>query len=70
MPEKETLAPGRVESSRSADTTLAEVFELSYRRLVVQMYGVVGSFGGAEELVQQAFVRASAAGGRLSIPCR
>jgi RNA polymerase sigma-70 factor, ECF subfamily len=65
MPEKETLAPGRVESSRSADTTLAEVFELSYRRLVVQMYGVVGNFSEAEDLVQEAFVRASAAGGRF-----
>ena len=65
MPEKETLAPGRAVSSRSADTTLAEVFELSYRRLVVQMYGVVGNFGEAEDLVQEAFVRASAARGRF-----
>jgi RNA polymerase sigma-70 factor (ECF subfamily) len=65
MPEKETLAPGRMVSSRSRGTTLAEVFELSYRRLVVQMYGVVGDFAEAEDVVQEAFVRASAAGGRF-----
>ena len=65
MPEKETLALGRVASSRSRGTTLTEVFELSYRRLVVQMYGVVGDFAEAEDLVQEAFVRASAAGGRF-----
>jgi len=65
MPEKETLALGRVASSRSRETSLTEVFELSYRRLVVQMYGVVGNFGEAEDVVQEAFVRASAAGGRF-----
>ena len=65
MPEKETLALGRVASSRSRGTTLTEVFELSYRRLVVQMYAVVGNYAEAEDLVQEAFVRASAAGGRF-----
>ena len=29
------------------------------------MYGVVGNFAEAEDLVQEAFVRASAAGGRF-----
>ena len=41
---------------------LAEVFEGSYRRLVVQLYGMVGDAAEAEDLVQEAFVRASAAG--------
>jgi len=42
------------------------VFEGSYRRLVVQLYGVVGDICEAEDLVQEAFVRATAAGRRFS----
>lgn len=42
--------------------TLADVFHASYRRLVVQVYGVVGDLTEAEDLVQEAFVRASAKG--------
>ncbi len=45
--------------------TLREVFDASYRRLVVQMYGVVGDIHEAEDLVQEAFVRATAAGDRF-----
>jgi RNA polymerase sigma-70 factor (ECF subfamily) len=41
---------------------LEEVFYLSYRRLVVQLYGVVGDRVEAEDLVQEAFVRAVSAG--------
>lgn len=49
----------------SAGSTLGEVFGRSYRRLVVQLYGVVGDICEAEDLVQEAFVRATAAGKRF-----
>ena len=45
---------------------LEDVFQLSYRRLVVQLYGVTGDRVEAEDLVQEAFVRAAAAGQRFS----
>jgi RNA polymerase sigma-70 factor (ECF subfamily) len=45
--------------------TLGGVFDRSYRRLVVQMYGLVGDIYEAEDLVQEAFVRATAAGNRF-----
>lgn len=45
--------------------TLSEVFDASYRRLVVQLYGVVGDICEAEDLVQEAFVHATAAGRRF-----
>jgi RNA polymerase sigma-70 factor, ECF subfamily len=45
--------------------TLRGVFDRSYRRLVVQMYGIVGDIHEAEDLVQEAFVRATAAGNRF-----
>ena len=64
MPEKETLALGRVASSRSRGTTLTEVFELSYRKLVVQLYAVVGDAAEAEDLVQEAFFVAPPLAGR------
>ena len=41
------------------------MFEASYRRLVVQLYGMTGSFDEAEDVVQEAFVRAAAAGYRF-----
>lgn len=44
---------------------LRDVFEASYRRLVVQLYGVTGGFDEAEDVVQEAFVRAAAAGSRF-----
>jgi RNA polymerase sigma-70 factor (ECF subfamily) len=45
--------------------TLGQVFDHSYRRLVVQLYGAVGDLCEAEDLVQEAFVRATAAGSRF-----
>ena len=45
--------------------SLRDVFDVSYRRLVVQLYGVTGSLDEAEDLVQEAFVRAAAAGRRF-----
>jgi RNA polymerase sigma-70 factor (ECF subfamily) len=45
---------------------LAEVFHGSYRRLVVQLYGVTGSLGEAEDVVQEAFVRASSSPARFA----
>ena len=44
---------------------LRDVFDASYRRLVVQLYGVTGSFDEAEDVVQEAFVRAAATGPRF-----
>lgn len=41
--------------------SLRDVFTVSYARLVVQLYGVTGDLDEAEDLVQEAFVRAAAA---------
>jgi RNA polymerase sigma-70 factor, ECF subfamily len=65
MGQKETLAGGREPRAESSSWTLHDVFDRSYRRLVVQMYAVVGDRGEAEDLVQEAFVRASASGARF-----
>jgi RNA polymerase sigma-70 factor (ECF subfamily) len=46
--------------------SLRDVFDASYRRLVVQLYGVTGDLDEAEDLVQEAFVRAAAAGRRFA----
>jgi RNA polymerase sigma-70 factor, ECF subfamily len=56
--------PPRERAARTGPT-LSQVFHSSYRRLVVQLYGVVGDVGEAEDLVQEAFVRATAAGRRF-----
>ena len=45
--------------------SLRDVFDASYRRLVVQLYAVTGSFDEAEDVVQEAFVRAAASGRRF-----
>ena len=45
---------------------VAEVYAASYRRLVVQLYGVTGDLAAAEDLVQEAFVRALGAGTRFT----
>ena len=59
----ETLAVGRAEPApRAAELEFREIFAASYRRLVVQLYGVTGDAVEAEDLVQEAFVRAAAAG--------
>jgi RNA polymerase sigma-70 factor (ECF subfamily) len=65
MADRETLAVGRVAPVRTDPVSLGDVFQGSYRRLVVQLYGVVGDLTEAEDLVQEAFVRASARGRRF-----
>jgi RNA polymerase sigma-70 factor (ECF subfamily) len=65
MEQKETLSLGRESAAGGSHWTLQDVFDASYRRLVVQLYGVVGNAGEAEDLVQDAFVRASASGARF-----
>jgi RNA polymerase sigma-70 factor, ECF subfamily len=65
MGPEETLALGHQSRAQDARGNLQEVFDASYRRLVVQLYAVVGNAGEAEDLVQDAFVRASASGSRF-----
>ena len=46
--------------------SVEDVFHRSYRPLVVQLYGVIGDLAEAEDVVQEAFVRAVAAGSRFT----
>jgi RNA polymerase sigma-70 factor, ECF subfamily len=62
--EQDSIAFGRPTDLEDR-VSLRDVFDVSYRKLVVQLYGVTGSFDEAEEVVQEAFVRASAAGRRF-----
>ena len=63
--EAETLASGREAALGSAEMEFREIFSVSYPRLVVQLYGVTGDAAEADDLVQEAFVRAAAAGRRF-----
>lgn len=58
----ETLVSGREATRAPAEVQFRDIFAASYPRLVVQLYGVTGDAAEAEDLVQEAFVRAAAAG--------
>ena len=62
--EADTVTLGRPRVAED-HPSLREVFTVSYRRLVVQLYAVTGDLDEAEDLVQEAFVRAAAAGRRF-----
>ena len=62
---REVVSPASA-ADVSPAALLAEVFHGSYRRLVVQLYGVTGDLGEAEDVVQEAFVRASASLARFA----
>lgn len=62
--ERDTVIMGRPWTADD-HPSLCDVFHGSYRKLVVQLYGVTGDLDEAEDLVQEAFVRAAAAGRRF-----
>ena len=62
--DEDAISFGRPPDPRDG-VTLRDLFDASYRKLVVQLYGVTGSFDEAEDLVQEAFVRAAASGRRF-----
>ncbi len=64
MEQPETLQMG-TQADEACSARLRALFDASYQRLVVQVTAVVGDAEEAEELVQEAFVRATAAGGRF-----
>ena len=56
--------PTELSPARCADPAqlVAEAFDVGYRRLVVQLFLATGDLAEAEQVVQEAFVRAEAAG--------
>jgi RNA polymerase sigma-70 factor, ECF subfamily len=65
MDQQEILSSRRDLAAEATRETLRQVFHASYQRLVVQLYAVTGDALEAEDLVQEAFVRAVSAGRRM-----
>jgi RNA polymerase sigma-70 factor, ECF subfamily len=62
--EQDSISFGRMPELEDR-ASLREVFDASYRKLVVQLFGITGDFDEAEDLVQEAFVRAASNGRRF-----
>jgi RNA polymerase sigma-70 factor (ECF subfamily) len=50
----------------TGETWFAELYQRSYRRLVLTAYGMTGDLGAAEEIAQEAFALAYGRQGRVS----
>jgi RNA polymerase sigma-70 factor (ECF subfamily) len=63
--DQDSITFGRMPDPEDRGVALRDVFDASYRKLVVQLYAITGDHDEAEDLVQEAFVRAVATGRRF-----
>ena len=63
--DEDIITFGGISDPEDRGVSVRDVFDASYRKLVVQLYAVTGDYDEAEDLVQEAFVRAVAAGRRF-----
>ena len=62
--DEDSITFGRMQDLEDR-VSLRDVFDASYRKLVVQLYAITSNFDEAEDVVQEAFVRAAASGRRF-----